>query len=184
MAGLGNGNRSRPHAVDGLGAAKVHKLWGCLEKESMSEDSWARLCARLGEEPTSIEITESSSAGSAAAPPQDDPQSPEERRDGEVAEDPALATLGSQLHPTGECKPCRFFREGKTCTNGAQCKFCHYHPDVNIKRPGMKMRRAMAKRAAREEAQQAALQAASQAGGATTAASSGGLPACGTRLSL
>lgn len=47
-----------------------------------------------------------------------------------------MPSIGSQLHFTGNCKPCAFFvKAGSVCVNGSECVFCH------LCMPGEKKRR-------------------------------------------
>lgn len=135
-------------AIDGRRA--LHKLWGHIEKESMSSASFDRKVERVGA--ASIDFSKSDCDTQEASERLKDGEKDGEESDAvgpNPEDDPELVTLGSALHASGECKPCHFFRDGKVCIHGKDCKFCHYHPLEVRKRPGKKMRMKMARRAAR-----------------------------------
>jgi len=44
-----------------------------------------------------------------------------------------IATPGSTLHESGECRPCAWFYKTQGCLNGADCRHCHLCPEGEIK---------------------------------------------------
>mmetsp|Transcript_9316 Transcript_9316/g.16811 ORF Transcript_9316/g.16811 Transcript_9316/m.16811 type:complete len:410 (+) Transcript_9316:183-1412(+) len=57
-----------------------------------------------------------------------------------------LPSIGSELHATGECRPCLYLRAKSGCFNGENCKFCHFsHMKKSRPRP-CKAKRAECKR--------------------------------------
>jgi len=57
-----------------------------------------------------------------------------------------LPSMGSELHATGECRPCLYLRAKSGCFNGENCKFCHFsHVKKSRPRP-CKAKRAECKR--------------------------------------
>jgi len=52
------------------------------------------------------------------------------------AEAVALASLGSALHGTGECKPCAWFWKPQGCHNGQECLHCHLCPMGALRKKG------------------------------------------------
>lgn len=49
--------------------------------------------------------------------------------------EPSLNTpsIGSELHGSGQCRPCAWLYKPGGCKNGSQCKHCHLCPDGEIK---------------------------------------------------
>lgn len=45
-----------------------------------------------------------------------------------------LASIGSQEHGTGNCKPCAWFAKPEGCKNGMECRHCHMCPTGEIQR--------------------------------------------------
>eukprot|EP00929_Paragymnodinium_shiwhaense_P095164 TRINITY_DN5611_c0_g1_i6.p1 TRINITY_DN5611_c0_g1~~TRINITY_DN5611_c0_g1_i6.p1 ORF type:complete len:336 (-),score=37.04 TRINITY_DN5611_c0_g1_i6:130-1137(-) len=46
---------------------------------------------------------------------------------------PLVASVGSALHGTGECRPCAWFWKQQGCFNAADCRHCHLCPKTEIK---------------------------------------------------
>lgn len=46
-------------------------------------------------------------------------------------------SLGSRLHSTGDCTPCKFFRGARGCRDQALCQLCHY-PHKELTRSGVR----------------------------------------------
>jgi len=47
-------------------------------------------------------------------------------------QDGSFLSIGSRLHETGECTPCKFFRSARGCRDATLCKLCHYpHDDLS-----------------------------------------------------
>jgi len=44
-----------------------------------------------------------------------------------------FGSIGSELHGTGECKPCAWFWHNKGCSKGSACTFCHNCPPGELK---------------------------------------------------
>jgi len=44
-----------------------------------------------------------------------------------------LASPGSALHGTGNCRPCAWFHKAQGCENAAECRHCHICPEGEIK---------------------------------------------------
>eukprot|EP00971_Amphidinium_carterae_P056195 1108623-Amphidinium_carterae.1 len=44
-----------------------------------------------------------------------------------------MASHGSVLHGTGQCKPCAWYWKPRGCNNGKDCRHCHMCPDDEIK---------------------------------------------------
>mmetsp|Transcript_45515 Transcript_45515/g.106394 ORF Transcript_45515/g.106394 Transcript_45515/m.106394 type:complete len:328 (-) Transcript_45515:302-1285(-) len=44
-----------------------------------------------------------------------------------------LPSQGSQLHGSGECRPCAWFWKPSGCLNGAECRHCHICPPGEVK---------------------------------------------------
>jgi len=44
-----------------------------------------------------------------------------------------FGSIGSELHGTGECKPCAWFWHNKGCSKGSECTFCHNCPPGELK---------------------------------------------------
>merc|ERR1712083_349319 len=44
-----------------------------------------------------------------------------------------LSSKGSELHGTGQCRPCAWFWKEGGCKNGAECFHCHQCPEGEIK---------------------------------------------------
>jgi len=42
-------------------------------------------------------------------------------------------TIGSELHASGQCKPCAWLFKAKGCSLGSKCNFCHLCPNGKIK---------------------------------------------------
>jgi len=42
-------------------------------------------------------------------------------------------SLGSELHATGQCRPCAWFWKPQGCANGVDCRHCHSCPQDEIK---------------------------------------------------
>jgi hypothetical protein len=42
-------------------------------------------------------------------------------------------SLGSDLHGSGECRPCAWFWRPQGCTNGSECRHCHLCPAGEVK---------------------------------------------------
>jgi len=66
--------------------------------------------------------------------------------------------VGSSLHPSGRCKPCRFVLTRRGCTSGDDCKFCHLPHDVGEipkrkARPGKTTRDSFKKFCAKQKAE-------------------------------
>mmetsp|Transcript_125388 Transcript_125388/g.360231 ORF Transcript_125388/g.360231 Transcript_125388/m.360231 type:complete len:233 (+) Transcript_125388:97-795(+) len=63
-------------------------------------------------------------------------------------------SVGSQLHPSGKCRPCMFSHTPAGCSNGAACQYCHCsHRRQRAIRPNKAKRdrfKALADRQARE----------------------------------
>mmetsp|Transcript_50532 Transcript_50532/g.144432 ORF Transcript_50532/g.144432 Transcript_50532/m.144432 type:complete len:299 (+) Transcript_50532:115-1011(+) len=51
--------------------------------------------------------------------------------------DGSFMSLGSRLHDTEECTPCKFVRAPRGCRDGALCKLCHY-PHEELTRSGVR----------------------------------------------
>eukprot|EP00747_Dinoflagellata_sp_TGD_P115694 gnl/TRDRNA2_/TRDRNA2_172218_c0_seq3.p1 gnl/TRDRNA2_/TRDRNA2_172218_c0~~gnl/TRDRNA2_/TRDRNA2_172218_c0_seq3.p1 ORF type:complete len:309 (+),score=22.09 gnl/TRDRNA2_/TRDRNA2_172218_c0_seq3:80-1006(+) len=50
-------------------------------------------------------------------------------------------SVGSELHATGNCKPCIWMKHNAGCTKGAECIFCHVdHPKGRRTRPSKEYR--------------------------------------------
>lgn len=47
---------------------------------------------------------------------------------------PGLPSKGSELHGTGNCRPCAWFWKKDGCVNGAECFHCHQCPEGEIKK--------------------------------------------------
>ena len=45
-----------------------------------------------------------------------------------TASDPALPSIGSRLHGSGQCKPCAWFWKAEGCRNESACGHCHLCP--------------------------------------------------------
>lgn len=134
-----------------------HKVWGSVEfASSCDSDSIDMKLARAMESATIMSQTDDSSSAATRSDCEPRRAAEEAAREAEEAEeevaveenDPRLATEGSSLHASGQCKPCYFFQAGKGCTNGSSCRFCHYHTGTRRKRPGRRERAKMAQRAA------------------------------------
>jgi len=77
-----------------------------------------------------------------------------EEGSGLVEPEGRLPSLGSQLHASGNCAPCRFAFEGRACTRGEQCNFCHLHGHEKRDRPSKAMRDRAQRRQIRAERKQ------------------------------
>lgn len=76
-----------------------HMAWKAIDAATPSDDEQQWLCER--------------SSSSTAQVPEDD----------------LPFSIGSQLHGTGNCRPCIFFVKQVGCMNGKNCEFCHLrHP--------------------------------------------------------
>jgi len=87
-------------------------------------------------------------AGSSCVEPADSegPARTEVDQAARAVEEEHLPSAGSALHRWGACKPCAFHGiDGKQCTNGIECAFCH------LCEPGEKKRRKQARQALRRE---------------------------------
>jgi len=73
----------------------------------------------------------------------------------DVLPDLEIPSLGSALHAEGNCKRCSFFPKG-TCTNAAECEFCHFDHE---KRPQNQSRKRLWRERQREKAQLARAEA-------------------------
>jgi len=56
---------------------------------------------------------------------------------------PEYPSLGSELHHTGDCKPCAFFWKPIGCQSGKACQFCHLCDADERKRRNKEKRMAM-----------------------------------------
>eukprot|EP00933_Yihiella_yeosuensis_P018848 TRINITY_DN1536_c0_g1_i1.p1 TRINITY_DN1536_c0_g1~~TRINITY_DN1536_c0_g1_i1.p1 ORF type:complete len:348 (-),score=62.57 TRINITY_DN1536_c0_g1_i1:246-1289(-) len=45
----------------------------------------------------------------------------------------ALPSLGSELHGTGQCKPCAWLFKSRGCQNALSCEYCHLCPEGELK---------------------------------------------------
>jgi len=73
-------------------------------------------------------------------------------------------SVGSELHPTGSCRPCLFSHTAIGCSNGSACDYCHLnHRRQRGTRP-CKAKRDRFKAIAEREARQAGLLPESAAG--------------------
>lgn len=45
-----------------------------------------------------------------------------------------LPSLGSELHSSGECKPCAWFWKASGCASGEDCDYCHLCPAGELKK--------------------------------------------------
>merc|ERR1719323_568936 len=44
-----------------------------------------------------------------------------------------FTSLGSTLHHSNACTPCKFYRSKRGCLDGAKCKLCHFpHEDLTF----------------------------------------------------
>eukprot|EP00933_Yihiella_yeosuensis_P064366 TRINITY_DN67726_c0_g1_i1.p1 TRINITY_DN67726_c0_g1~~TRINITY_DN67726_c0_g1_i1.p1 ORF type:complete len:480 (+),score=120.95 TRINITY_DN67726_c0_g1_i1:136-1575(+) len=50
-----------------------------------------------------------------------------------VSTDRGAPSLGSELHGTGECRPCAWFFKAQGCQNGRECLHCHLCPKQAVK---------------------------------------------------
>lgn len=77
------------------------------------------------------------------------PQDPmSESADPNAVEDMSTLSMGSSIHHTGECTPCKFQRSARGCKDGSLCKNCHY-PHAELTRSGVRkaqMRSGLQKR--------------------------------------
>eukprot|EP00443_Scrippsiella_acuminata_P048627 CAMPEP_0115185882 /NCGR_PEP_ID=MMETSP0270-20121206/9699_1 /TAXON_ID=71861 /ORGANISM="Scrippsiella trochoidea, Strain CCMP3099" /LENGTH=619 /DNA_ID=CAMNT_0002598997 /DNA_START=110 /DNA_END=1969 /DNA_ORIENTATION=+ len=79
-------------------------------------------------------IAEEAESAEASAENTPQPLDDEERKEAPVAASGInIKTPGSQLHGTGECRPCAWLYKPGGCQNGAECRHCHLCPEGEIK---------------------------------------------------
>lgn len=142
-----------------------HRVWGLSHDSSCSSGSRERQAALIKAHNISVQASDSSVSVTVASNSGDqrardcgardgqqeiasaaaEDGGEEEREDDDEADfpDPALATVGSRLHASGQCHPCHFQRGSRVCRHGSQCDFCHYHTGLVRRRPGQRHRARM-----------------------------------------
>jgi len=80
--------------------------------------------------PSALAEASTASPSSLLTPPSPPKSTPSLTDDDEVSE---LASIGSGLHHTGNCRPCKWAWSEMGCAHGATCSFCHFRHEWSDK---------------------------------------------------